>query len=108
MLRHFAWTCESQPNAPAVVYRAYSEHPAGTVDAISLFGSAHGVAQHLQSLGVRPGEPVGLFADLGASLISAAVGIIMAGAVYVPMEPFVPDARSQVTTNPGGQRTDLT
>lgn len=52
-----------------------------------LWNFAAGYRERLLALGVRPGDPVCLVADRSVPAVAAIVGIVLAGAVYVPVEP---------------------
>lgn len=54
---------------------------------------ANQLARHLQSLGAGPGALVGLLIDRAADAIVAMLGILKAGAAYVPLAPEAPAAR---------------
>ncbi|MET9258947.1 amino acid adenylation domain-containing protein [Amycolatopsis sp. NPDC004079] len=56
---------------------------------------ANQLARHLRSLGVRSGDRVGLCLDRSAELIVALLGILKAGAAYVPIDPAYPAARRE-------------
>jgi amino acid adenylation domain-containing protein len=51
-------------------------------------------ARHLERLGVRRGDRVGLLLAPGAELVAALLGILGAGATYVPLDPEWPEARA--------------
>src|SRR5205807_8756037 len=44
-------------------------------------------------LGVRSGQPVGICLDKGLDWVIATLGILKAGAVFVPLEPSEPPMR---------------
>ena len=54
---------------------------------------ANRIARRLQSLGVRPDERVGLAVERSTGLVAALLGIIKAGAAYVPLDPSYPQDR---------------
>ncbi len=54
---------------------------------------AERLAARLRSLGVRPDERVGLFAERSADLIAALLGILKAGGAYLPLDPQSPAER---------------
>ncbi|MEA2827783.1 MAG: hypothetical protein QOG43_2222, partial [Actinomycetota bacterium] len=51
------------------------------------------LAHHLAAVGVAPGQLVGLCAERGVDLVVAVVGILKAGAAYVPLDPDYPPER---------------
>ncbi|WP_426730644.1 amino acid adenylation domain-containing protein [Myxococcus faecalis] len=54
---------------------------------------ANQLAHHLCRLGVEPGSRVGLFARRSLEMVVATLGILKAGAAYVPLDPSYPDER---------------
>jgi len=58
-----------------------------------LMERAAGVAQYLRSLGAGPDTLVGLSLPRSADLIVGIVGIHLAGAAYLPIDPDYPEAR---------------
>ncbi|MFP2903720.1 amino acid adenylation domain-containing protein [Pyxidicoccus sp. 3LFB2] len=54
---------------------------------------ANQVAHHLRSLGVQPGQRVGLFLERSLELLVGLLGILKAGAAYVPLDPLYPSER---------------
>ena len=57
---------------------------------------ANAVARDLQTRGVRRGNLVGFPAERSARFIVAALGILKAGAAYVPLDPSEPPERARV------------
>ena len=51
------------------------------------------LAAHLRRLGAGPDVPVGLLVERSAELVVAILGILKAGAAYVPMDPAYPGER---------------
>ncbi len=51
------------------------------------------LARHLQSLGAGPDALVGLFLERSLEMVIAILGILKAGAAYVPVDPAYPDER---------------
>ncbi|CVI57331.1 non-ribosomal peptide synthetase [Agrobacterium deltaense] len=76
-----------EPDAIAVVYQGkrltYAE----------LNRRANQVAHHLQSLGAKPESIVGLCVDRSDELIVSVLGILKAGAAYLPLDPSYPHSR---------------
>ena len=58
-----------------------------------LNGKANQLARHLQDLGVRPEVLVGLCIDRSLDMVIAMLGILKAGAAYVPLDPAYPMER---------------
>ncbi|MBL0694525.1 amino acid adenylation domain-containing protein, partial [Comamonas sp. JC664] len=54
---------------------------------------ANQLAHHLRTVGVRPGARVGLCVERSPDLIVGMLGILKAGAAYVPVEPRQPTER---------------
>jgi amino acid adenylation domain-containing protein len=54
---------------------------------------ANRLAHYLRSQNVRAGSRVGLFVERSAGMIAALLGILKAGAAYVPLHPAAPKAR---------------
>ncbi|GAA4929167.1 hypothetical protein GCM10025331_11130 [Actinoplanes utahensis] len=75
------------PDAPAV------RHRGRTVTYGELMSKAAAVAGMLRENGLRPGEPVALFAGRGPDLLAAALGVWTAGGAYLPLDPEHPAVR---------------
>src|SRR4029077_555360 len=54
---------------------------------------ANQIAAHLRSLGVGPGELVTVFMEHSVEVVVAILGILKAGAAYVPVDPSSPKER---------------
>jgi amino acid adenylation domain-containing protein len=55
----------------------------------------HALAELLQKEGVRPGDPVGLFADRSVAMVTAMLATLRIGACFVPFDPAYPEERLQ-------------
>ncbi|WP_405690031.1 condensation domain-containing protein [Streptomyces sp. NBC_00057] len=77
-----------QPDAVAVV----DDH--GSTSYGLLAGRASRIARRLTDTGVRRGQVVAVLAERNANVIEAFLGIGTAGAVYLPLDPEAPPARS--------------
>ncbi|HEY3568484.1 MAG TPA: amino acid adenylation domain-containing protein [Thermoanaerobaculia bacterium] len=54
---------------------------------------ANRIARHLQASGVRPGDRVALLLERSAGMVAAILGVLKAGAAYVPIDPTSPAER---------------
>ena len=68
---------------------------------------ADGVAARLLALGVQPGELVGLHLRRGPQLVAGLMGILKAGAAYVPLDPAYPAERLAFMLDDSGARLVL-
>jgi amino acid adenylation domain-containing protein len=83
--------------------RVAAAHPAETaiedggraVTYARLEQDADRVAGELTDRGARRGDRVALLMSRGPLFVAAALGVLKAGAVYVPIDPAYPDARAQ-------------
>ena len=66
------------------------------------------VAHKLLALGVEKGARVGVFMNRSIDAIIAAIGILKAGAVYVPIDPMSPTGRLNYIITKCGIKTLLT
>ncbi len=48
------------------------------------------IADRLAAAGVRPGDPVGVAVPRSVDMVAAVVGVLLAGGVYVPLDPEYP------------------
>jgi amino acid adenylation domain-containing protein len=62
------------------------------------------LARGLRALGVHDGEHVGTCLERSAELVTALLGVLKAGAAYVPMDPGYPDERLTYTVCDAGIR----
>jgi len=67
--------------------------PQGTLSYGALQSCAEALAGELAALGVRKGELVPVVMDRGEESFIAVMGILMAGAAYVPVDPRLPAER---------------
>ncbi|WP_141736193.1 non-ribosomal peptide synthetase/type I polyketide synthase [Oligoflexus tunisiensis] len=66
------------------------------------------VARYLQKNGVRPGDVVGISMDRSMDLIVGMLGILKAGAAYLPMDPAYPNDRLHYMAENSGLQLILT
>ena len=102
ILELIAAQVRESPEAPAVVagdqvfsYRNLQTH-------------SDAIAEHLEGLGVREGDIVGLLIERSPALISAALGVMKAAAVYLPLDPTYPRQRITVFLQDASARFVLT
>ncbi|WP_232661299.1 non-ribosomal peptide synthetase [Pseudonocardia sp. TRM90224] len=78
----------SSPDAIAVVAAG-----GGTLTYRELDERANAIAHRLTRLGVRPGAPVAVHLQRSPDLVVALLGVLKAGAAYVPLDPGYPAQR---------------
>jgi amino acid adenylation domain-containing protein len=66
------------------------------------------LAAVLQARGVGPGDRVGVFMGRSSALVVALLGILKAGAAYVPLDPTYPPVRLAFMVEDSGVRVVLT
>ncbi|EDH3594679.1 amino acid adenylation domain-containing protein, partial [Listeria monocytogenes] len=66
------------------------------------------VAHRLVALGIELGEAVGIVAERSLSMIAGLIGIIKAGAVYVPIDPKLPENRMKYLIEDASIKTIVT
>jgi amino acid adenylation domain-containing protein/non-ribosomal peptide synthase protein (TIGR01720 family) len=83
----FALQARRSPGATALVV--------GTtrITYAELAARARGIARMLRADGVGPGDAVAVFLRRGEHLIPSLLGVLMAGAMYVPLDPAYPTER---------------
>ncbi|WP_315772832.1 MULTISPECIES: non-ribosomal peptide synthase/polyketide synthase [unclassified Bradyrhizobium] len=99
--RMFARHAKETPSAAALVFGAE------TITYQALDRRANAIAQHLATLGVRPGELVGLSMQRSPDLVASFVAVLKAGAAYLPLDPDHPPARLAATVRDAGARVVL-
>ncbi|MBO2458317.1 non-ribosomal peptide synthetase [Actinomadura violacea] len=73
-----------------------------------LDAEANKIARMLRARGVRAGEPVGVRLGRSARLAGALLGVLKAGAAYLPLDPVHPPERSAFMRADAGARLVLT
>ncbi|MEV6798330.1 amino acid adenylation domain-containing protein [Micromonospora rifamycinica] len=97
----FEEQAERQPDRPAVIAEGRE------ITYAQLCDRANAVAAELVEAGVRPGELVGVQALRGAHQIIALLGVLLAGAAYVPVSPRWPRRRREQVAEICGLRVLL-
>ena len=90
------------PHAVAVVADA------GSLTYAQLEGRSNQIARALASLGVTPGDAVGVVAERSLLLPAALLGILKAGAAYVPLDPADAPERLAAIVHDTALRTIVT
>ncbi|GII78505.1 hypothetical protein Sru01_34870 [Sphaerisporangium rufum] len=83
----FAAQVARTPHAAAVT------DAAGTLTYAELAGRARRLAGRLRAAGAGRGSLVGVYLDRSAGMVAALLGVLEAGAAYVPLDPAFPPAR---------------
>ncbi|PCE21514.1 non-ribosomal peptide synthetase, partial [Burkholderia ubonensis] len=94
----FERTASRQPDAPALIT------PTDTLTYAALARRADTIAAHLRRLGAGPETIVGMMLPRGAHAIAALLGILKAGAAYLPLDPHYPPARLSYMLRDAGAR----
>jgi amino acid adenylation domain-containing protein len=88
MLHELVWaTARAEPDRTALIAADR------TLTYRELVIAASNVARRLRDLGVRPNDLVAVAMDKGWQQAAAVVGVLHAGAAYVPLEPDLPAGR---------------
>lgn len=69
---------------------------------------ANRLAHHLQTMGAKPNDRIGLCLDRNVNLIIAMQAVLRAGAAYVPLDPAYPAQRLQQISQSAGMTLLLT
>lgn len=85
--QRFEIQVEKTPNAVAVVVAEQQ------LTYQSLNQQANQLAHYLQSLGIKPEEKVGICLERTLEMVVGILGILKAGAAYVPLDPMYPPER---------------
>jgi len=76
----------------------------GALSYCELWRRAASLAKELRSVGVRPGDPVGLCLPRSCGLVVGALAVLVAGGCYVALDPVLPDDRLQFMLVDAGAR----
>ncbi|WP_175959406.1 amino acid adenylation domain-containing protein [Burkholderia pyrrocinia] len=85
----FERAAAARPDAPAVYWRDGEHWTFGQLNR-----RANAIARRLRELGAGPGTTVAISMPRTPALIAATLGVLKAGAAYVPVEPSLPAART--------------
>ncbi|WP_190017130.1 non-ribosomal peptide synthetase [Streptomyces lucensis] len=102
---------------PECVHSLFQEQAERTPEAVAVRGpggecityreldrATEAFAHHLRSLGVRRGSPVAVLLDRSPDCVTALLGVLRAGAAYVPLDPDYPRARLEYMLRDSGAR----
>lgn len=92
----------STPDAIAVI------DATGPVTYAELVARASGVAEALRARGIRRGDRVGVTIDKSIDQVAAVLGVLLAGAVYLPLDTTWPALRRSAVLAAAGVRVLLT
>ena len=73
-----------------------------TLDYDTLNRRANQLARHLQQQGVAPGDVVGVLLPRGHDMVIAILGVLKAGAAYLPLDPTYPADRLALMVQDSG------
>ena len=105
------WNDTAQPVTRSTLPALFAEQVAATPDALAaiagerrlcyrdLDAQANRLAHHLLALGVGPDTLVGLCLERSLDLLVATLGILKAGAAYLPLDPEYPTERLSYMLN---------
>jgi amino acid adenylation domain-containing protein/non-ribosomal peptide synthase protein (TIGR01720 family)/FkbM family methyltransferase len=78
--------------------------PGGSWTYAELNARADRLANHLLSIGILPGDPVGVFMERGPELGVAVLAALKAGGAYLPIDPNYPQERLDFLIDDSGVR----
>ena len=99
------WNDTRAPSPALLLHRPFEAQAAARPDAVALacqdrtltFGqleaAANRLARHLQHLGVKRGDLVGICLGRSFRMVEAMLGVLKAGGAYVPLDPAYPEDR---------------
>ena len=88
--------------------RTAVEYSGETLSYARLNGYANQIARTLRRRGVRTGDLVGIYLEKSARLFAALLGVLKAGAAYVPIDPNLPLDRIRSIVTDSGARMLVT
>lgn len=89
------------------------DHPALTFEGLKLSRReldqcAEEMAKRLRAAGIHPGDRVAICLDPGPGIIESILGVLKAGAAYVPIDPSLPSRRVKQMLEDSGSRLLIT
>ncbi|HWN25657.1 MAG TPA: amino acid adenylation domain-containing protein, partial [Actinomycetospora sp.] len=104
----FADRVAAHPDAPAVVAEDPATGATQTRTYAELATDAGRVAAALRARGIGPGDVVGVALPRAAELVAGLVGVLTAGAAYLPLDPDYPATRLEYMLTDSDARVVLT
>lgn len=116
----FLESAAAEPKRPAVadhhafVHKLFEQQAAKAPSAVAVIAGdvvldyrtldrrANRLAHHLVAEGIRPEHRVGVVADRSADTVVALLGVLKAGAAYVPVDPALPEERRALMLDESG------
>lgn len=98
----FEAVAAAQPDQPALCFGTSS------LSYRELAGRANRVARHLLASNVSRGEPVAVYLERSLDMPAVLLGILTAGAAFVPLDPSYPAARLSYMLSASGARRVVT
>ena len=89
----FASQVANTPSQVAIV------HDGEQLSYAELNARANQLAHHLRAIGVKPGSPVGICIPPSIDMVVGLLGILKAGAAYIPLDPSYPRPRLSFILN---------
>lgn len=102
VLQLFDACVTNTPDTPAVAFEGHG-YSYRELDA-----HANRLAHYLRSLGAQPDQPVGLFMERSHDTVVGLLGILKAGAPYVPIDPGYPAGRARFMLEDSGAELFVT
>jgi natural product biosynthesis luciferase-like monooxygenase protein len=108
------WTATARPRAGTTIHQAFFSSALALPDAPALSGggrtltyaetaaAVETVAARLEARGVRPGAVVGVSLDRSVEMVVAILGILRAGAAFLPLDPAYPVDRLRFCAGDAG------
>jgi len=104
----FARQAERTPKAAAVIADHGPDVPATTISYEMLNDMSRKLARTLREHGVGPDVPVAIFTERTPEMVACMLAVLMAGGVYIPIDPGIPTERIEAVCNDAGIRLLLT
>jgi amino acid adenylation domain-containing protein len=93
---------------PARADRIAVADPVNGLTFAGLEERTHTIAARLVAAGVRPGDLVGVYLDRSVNLVAGVLGVLRAGAAYVPLDPEFPRERLEFMVSDAAVQVILT